>query len=139
MVRIEECNMTTNIPLLERLRLAHMTTSQRMFGEAADVIEAQAKEIHELKIELGEWVQFWRDKDNRALKARIEELEAFIKKQYQQTDALQDRITELEAALEDERERCAKIAERFLSNNEPVRLTANSIAAAIRDRSNEHI
>jgi len=40
---------------------------------------------------------------------------------------------------EDERERCAKIAQRFLSNNEPVRLTANSIAAAIRDRSNEHI
>jgi len=40
---------------------------------------------------------------------------------------------------EDERERCAKIAERFLSNNEPVRLTASSIAAAIRERSNEHI
>jgi len=38
---------------------------------------------------------------------------------------------------EDERERCAKIAERFLSNNEPVRLTASSIAAAIRGRSNE--
>jgi len=72
-----------------------MTTSQRMFGEAADVIEAQAKEIHELKIELGEWVQFWRDKDNRALKARIEELEAFIKKQYQQTDALQDAFREI--------------------------------------------
>ena len=40
---------------------------------------------------------------------------------------------------EDERERCAKIAERFLSNNEPVRLTASSIAAAIRERNNEHI
>ena len=38
---------------------------------------------------------------------------------------------------EDERQRCAKIAERFLSNNEPVRLTASSIAAAIRERSNE--
>jgi hypothetical protein len=37
---------------------------------------------------------------------------------------------------EDERERCAKIAEQFLSNNEPVRLTASSIAAAIRERSN---
>ena len=40
---------------------------------------------------------------------------------------------------EDEREQCAKIAERFLSNNEPMRLTASSIASAIRERSNEHI
>lgn len=54
-------------------------------------------------------------------------------------EAQAKRIAELEAVLEDEREHCAKIAERFLSNNEPVRLTASSIAAAIRERSNEHI
>jgi predicted S18 family serine protease len=80
------------------------------------VVEAQAKEIHELKIELAKWVQAWRDMGNKVLR---------------------DRIDELEAALEDERERCAKIAEQFLSNNEPVRLTASSIAAAIRERTND--
>ena len=52
-------------------------------------------------------------------------------------EAQAKRIEELEAALEDERERCANIAERFLSNNEAVRLTASSIAAAIRERSND--
>ena len=59
---------------------------------------------------------------------------------YEAADAIEaqaKRIAELEAALEDERERCANIAERFLSNNEPVRLTASSIAAAIRGRNNE--
>ena len=105
--------MSDHTDLMTRLREHAENMYVDFLNDTADALEAQAK--------------------------RIEELEAFIKKQYQQTDALQDRITELEAALEDERERCAKIAERFLSNNEPVRLTANSIAAAIRDRSNEHI
>ena len=102
MVRIEECNMTTNIPLLERLRLAHMTTSQRMFGEAADAIEWLEKEVTNL----------------REMSVAEEVLANQVRKEIR----------------EDERERCAKIAERFLSNNEPVRLTASSIAAAIRER-----
>lgn len=42
-------------------------------------LEAKTQEIHELKIELAKWVNYWRDKDNAALQARIAELEAFCK------------------------------------------------------------
>jgi len=40
--------------------------------------EKLRKRIAELEIELAKWVQFWRDKDNLALRARIEELEKLL-------------------------------------------------------------
>ena len=47
--------------------------------KAKDWIAEQDKEIHDLKVELAKWVQFWRDKDNKALQDRIAELEAALK------------------------------------------------------------
>jgi hypothetical protein len=53
--------------------------------EAADALEAQARELDakckecsDLKIELAKWVNYWRDKDNKALQARIAELGAAL-------------------------------------------------------------
>ena len=37
----------TELSLLEKLRLAHITTGQKMLGEAADRIEALEKQISE--------------------------------------------------------------------------------------------
>ena len=39
--------------------------------------------IAELEIDLAKWVQFWRDKDNAALKVRIEELESAMREIYE--------------------------------------------------------
>ena len=39
--------------------------------------------VAELEIDLAKWVQFWRDKDNAALKVRIEELESAMREIYE--------------------------------------------------------
>ena len=46
---------------------------------ADDILAAKDKEIHELKVELAKWVNYWRDKDIQALQDRIAALEAACK------------------------------------------------------------
>lgn len=69
--------------LISRLRERYTTELEQ---EAADALEAQARELDakckecsELKVELAKWVNYWRDKDNKALQTRIAELEAALK------------------------------------------------------------
>ena len=116
--------MSNYSELVQQLRgpIKHPQQLINASHEAADAIELLQRELKCSK-------EMWEQQQELAL-----EYLADIEK-------ANERIAELEAALlqirEDERERCAKIAERFLSNNEPVRLTASSIAAAIRETRND--
>jgi predicted RNase H-like nuclease (RuvC/YqgF family) len=55
-------------------------TAAARIAELEAEFEAKCKECSELKIELAKWVNYWRDKDNKALQARIAELEAALDK-----------------------------------------------------------
>jgi len=69
--------------IIARLRERYTTELEQ---EAANALAAQARELDakckecsDLKIELAKWVNYWRDKDNKALQARIAELGAALK------------------------------------------------------------
>ena len=68
--------------------------------------------------------EWWASREIERLRAENEKLREEVMSDYHEG---------FEEGVKAERERCAKIAERYLSNNEPVRLTASSIAAAIRE------
>ena len=67
-------NLISRVNSLELIAYEQGAKLQVAQGRVAE-LEA---ENHELKVELGKWVQFWRDKDNKALQARIAELEAAL-------------------------------------------------------------
>lgn len=115
-----ESNRLTN--LVSWLRISAAGSLDPHVGQAADAIEAQAKRIEELEKNYEE--------------AREELTASYLCGYERAKSELSDRIAELEAALKPFAD-MAKDAEWFLSNNEPMRLTASSIAAAIRERSNE--
>lgn len=60
---------------LKQGRIARDALRDRV-DELEKLFDAKCKESSELKIELSKWVNYWRDKDNKALQARIAALEA---------------------------------------------------------------
>ncbi len=75
----------TDLSLLEKLQIAHVTTGQKMFKEASDAIEAQGKRIEELEKEINCWHEAanWPEKSPSQLRSRIAELEAAMREIYE--------------------------------------------------------
>jgi hypothetical protein len=83
-------NITGDLDLLgDWLDAKGYTEEAGLCTRAMDEINKLREERHELKNEMAKWVNYWRDKDVKALSAENEKLRA---------------------ALAAERERCAKIA-----------------------------